>query len=189
MSGAVKVKKFSWNPKDKEAKVEYFIETDGGTEKHVLECADQPMPECLDAMQDLEFEALHECEVIRVGDRKLAAKMDAVLGEGYAEKEHHGLLKAMGCPDAFATVRTVSWSWSHDIMGACVCLLIKLEKASSPLVVNTPHKPESQYNEGGVAPLLPFAFAEKLHRLHDLVVRYIDGERYKEQIDMFEETR
>lgn len=183
---SIKVKKFSWNPKEKEAKVEYLIETDGGTEKHVLECADQPMPQCLEAMQDLEYLCLHECEVIRVGDRKLNAAMDAVLGEGYAEKEHHGLLKKMGCPDAFATVRTVSWSWSHDIMGASVCLLIKLERSNSPLVVNTPHKPESQYNEGGTSPTLPSLLAEKLHALHGLVVRYIDGERYREQIDMFE---
>jgi hypothetical protein len=184
----LRVKKFSWNPEEREAKVVYSIERDGGEERHVLECSDKPQPALIEAMEALEEDALAECEVIRVGDKKFRKNMDAVLGEGYAEREHDSILKAAGCPDAFATIRSVSWSWSHDIMGASVCLLIKLENSYAPLVVNTPHKPEQPYSEGGEAHLLPTAFADKLRELHRLVERYIDGDRFKEQTDLFEDA-
>lgn len=184
----LRVKKFSWNPEEKEAKIVYSIERDGGEERHTLECGDKPQPALLEALQGLDEDALAECEVIRVGDKKFRKNMDAILGEGYAEREHDSMLKAAGCPDAFATVRSVSWSWSYDIMGASVCLLIKLENSYAPLVVNTPHKPEQPYCEGTEAPLLPSGFADKLRELHRLVERYIDGDRFKEQTDLFEDA-
>jgi hypothetical protein len=111
-----------------------------------------------------------------------------LLGEGYMEKNCDPILAMCDAREAFATVRSVSWSWSLDIMGASCCLLVKLEHSHTPLVVNCPHKPEKQYSERGTAHLLPGKLADAYHELHNLVVAYINGDREpQEQIDMFED--
>lgn len=184
----IKVKKFSWNPESKEVCSTYTVEVNEKQEKHTLECSDKPKVELLDAMQALDEMALAECEVIRVADQKFRANVDKLLGEGYSDREMDAPLKQIGTPEAFATVRSVSWSWSHDIMGASCCLLVKLEHSHTPLVVNCPHKPEEQYSESGTAHLLPGRLADAYHDLHDLVVAYINGDREPpEQIDLFED--
>lgn len=184
----VRVRKFSWNPEAKEAHATYLVEVNKKDERHTLECNDKPKAKLLEAMQALDELALAECEVIRVADQKLRANIDKLLGEGYSERELDGPMKQIGAPEAFATVRSVSWSWSHDIMGASCCLLVKLEHSHTPLVVNCPHKPEEQYSESGTAHLLPPNLADAYHDLHDLVVAYINGDREPpEQTDLFQE--
>lgn len=76
-----------------------------------------------------------------------------------------------------ATIKGVSFSHKHDIMGATITALIKVETADSPVVINTPFLPESQYNEGGTAPILPRLSALKLKELIALATAYIDGDR------------
>jgi len=90
--------------------------------------------------------------------------------------------------DAILNVRSVSWSWSLDIMGASICLLGELKNSNSPLVINTPHKPEQPYNEGSESPLLPEKLAGHLWDLHRLVEKYIDGDRVRQQTDLFEDA-
>lgn len=183
----VRVKSFKWNPNEDEAKVVYTIVRDDGDEKHQLECADAPTKELLDALQDLEEDALKECEVVNVGDRKFRQAVDRVLGEGYMEREHDAVLRQVGAPmDAFAVVRSVSYSWQLDIMGASICLLVKLDHSDSPLTLNTPHKPCEPYS-GEAGHTLPERLADKLRRLHVLIERYIDGERVRKQTDLFDE--
>lgn len=46
-------------------------------------------------------------------------------------------------------VRSVSFSWSHDVMGATITALRTLRRSSSPLVLNTPHKTVAHYGEDG----------------------------------------
>lgn len=184
----IKVKKFSRNPESKEVRATYTVEVNGKQEKHTLECASPPKVELLDAMQALDEMALAECEVIRVADKKERAAWEGLLGEGYMEKNSDPILAMCDAREAFATVRSVSWSWSLDIMGASCCLLVKLEHSHTPLVVNCPHKPEKQYIERETAHLLPGKLADAYHELHNLVVAYINGDREpQEQTDMFED--
>lgn len=182
----VRVKIFKWNPKDREAKVVYTIVRGDGDEKHVLECSDAPTDELLNAFQALEHDALKECEVVRVGDRQYRANVDKLLGEGYMEREHDPILKAVGATEAFGEVRSVSYSWALDIMGASVCVLVPLDHSDQPLVLNTPHKPCEPYS-GEVGNTLPEGFANKLRALHVLIERYIDGERVRAQTDLFDD--
>ena len=182
----VHVKKFSWNEKDREASVSYVIERGkDGSERHVLECADAPKPELLEALQALAVPALKECEVIRVPDHDLFASMEKILGPEAVE-EHRALLRRFSEAEAEATVRSVSFSWSLDIMGASICLLVALDHADQTLVLNTPHKPSQPYS-GETGHTLPEGMVEKLERLHVLVERYIDGDRVRQQTDLFED--
>lgn len=183
----LRVKKFSWNANDKEAKITYSIERDGSSEKHQMECPDKPMPELLAALQGLEYDALKELEVVRVGDRSLYEAMDLALNEGRSEEFRQELSKN-GASEAIAVVRSVSFSWGCDIMGASICLLIEMRNSDAPLVVNTPHKPTQQYSEGGQAHLLPEKLANKLEVLHLLIERYIEGERERKQTDLFDDA-
>ena len=74
-------------------------------------------------------------------------------------------------------VSGVSLSWSHEIMGAVITCLIPLDTANGPMVVNTPHIPSGQYNEGGQAPVLPRGCVTVIEELIVQAERYIDGER------------
>ena len=171
-----RAKKFSWD--GEEVKVTYAIERDGGEERHSLECADRPMPELLEALQGLEDDAIRECEVLRY---------EPVSIRDMYSTEDLELLSRMGSKYAKAEVRSVSWSWSKDIMGASICLLLELDHCDSPLVVNTPAKPEQPYSEG-TGHTLPEKLAAKLWSLHALVERYVEGERWREQTDLFQDA-
>lgn len=154
----VRAKSFKWSAKDKEAKVVYSIVRDDSEERHTLECSDPPKQELLDALQGLADDAVRECEVIKL---------------------------PVYVPDQ-VVVRSVAFSWALDIMGASICLLVKLDHSDAPLVVNTPHKPSQAYSESGGHTLGP-SLVTKLEALHVLIERYIDGDRFREQVDMFED--
>jgi hypothetical protein len=154
----VRVKSFKWSAKDKEAKVVYSIVRDDSEERHTLECSDPPKQELLDALQGLADDAVRECEVISL---------------------------SVYVPDQIV-VRSVAFSWTLDIMGASICLLVKLDHSDAPLVLNTPHKPSQAYSESG-GHTLGASLVTKLEALHVLIERYIDGDRFREQVDMFED--
>ncbi len=82
-------------------------------------------------------------------------------------------------------VQGVSFSYADDtagipVMGATVTALLGLSRSRSPLVVNTPHKPERPYAEGdpdaGDYCLTPDC-AEALADVLEEAERYLDGKR------------
>lgn len=78
---------------------------------------------------------------------------------------------------SFADIRGVSFNYSHEIMGAVITALIKVETANSPVCINTPFLPSEQYNEGGEAPILPYECVVDLEYLLDLAEAYVNGDR------------
>jgi len=81
----------------------------------------------------------------------------------------------------------VSFSWTDDIMGATITALIKLNHSNAPLVINTPHKPETAYSESGDdSNVLPVNAIQDLSNLLRVAQAYIDGERDRKQLDMFD---
>jgi hypothetical protein len=77
------------------------------------------------------------------------------------------------------TVRGVSLSHTNDIRGAVITAMKALTTANSPLVLNTPHLPESAYSGSKTDPN-PTMADGMVHRLDDLereATRYVDGER------------
>jgi hypothetical protein len=182
----IRVKKFSWNKEDRQASVTYTIDRGkDGSEKHSLECSDAPKPELLEALQALAVPALKECEVVRVMEVDLFSGLDRLLGPGKTQ-EYKDMMSRIGSKKAEAVVRSVSYSWSLDIMGASICLLVALDHADQPLVLNTPHKPSQPYS-GEVGHTLPEGLADDLQALHVLIERYIDGDRVRQQTDLFDD--
>jgi hypothetical protein len=88
-------------------------------------------------------------------------------------------------PPLDVTIRGVSFSWTDDIMGACITALKSLTTANSPLVLTTPHVPEKPYGETGGGPTMPAGMAERLERLIDEARRYILGGA-REQARLFD---
>ena len=92
----------------------------------------------------------------------------------------------------FITVSGVSFSWTDGVMGATITGLKKLRYSSAPLVLNTPHKPEAPYSEGGdESNILPEETRTALYELMAEAEAYIRGERKFKQMEMFdrEESR
>lgn len=79
------------------------------------------------------------------------------------------------CKDA--EIRGVSFSNTNDIMGAVITALIPVPTANAPVVINTPHLPESPYSEGGESPILSFEAVNILKRLKSEAAKYLDGQR------------
>ena len=76
------------------------------------------------------------------------------------------------------TVRGVSFTYTNDILGACITALKRLKTSNAPLVLNTPHLPEEAYGEGDSStPVLDTATVDRLHELALAAERYIEGER------------
>jgi hypothetical protein len=78
-----------------------------------------------------------------------------------------------------ADIRGVSLSWTNDIMGCVITALIPIQTANSPVVVNTPHLPSTDYNPNGDGPTLPFTCTAKLEILLVEAEKYFNGEREK----------
>lgn len=89
------------------------------------------------------------------------------LPEGYCDK---------------AEIKGVSFSWSHDIMGAVITAAVPVDTANSPVIINTPHLPKEDYSGNNPnALLLPRKCAITLEKLIEETKRYIDFERQTEQ--------
>jgi hypothetical protein len=83
------------------------------------------------------------------------------------------------------TVRGVTLTHTNDVLGACITALKSLKTANAPLVINTPHLPETPYGDGD-SPVLATSTVDRLHTLMLAAERYIDGERA--QADLFEKV-
>lgn len=85
-----------------------------------------------------------------------------------------------------AEIRGVSFSHSNGVLGAVITALIPLDSANSPMVINTPHLPSEQYSETGESPVLSPKCVFVLKNLIVEAIRYIDGERVKEETNQTE---
>ena len=75
-------------------------------------------------------------------------------------------------------IKGVSFSWSNDVMGATITALKPLSGSNAPLVINTPHKPETPYSEGGdETNCLTPECADALRTLLNEARDYVDGDR------------
>lgn len=95
------------------------------------------------------------------------------------------MIQAPGAWMAVATISGVSVTHEEERgMGAVVTILVPLECAPSPLVLNTPYLPSEDPNDSGGA-TLPRALREAVERVIDEAMRYLRGERA--QADLFAE--
>jgi len=86
------------------------------------------------------------------------------------------------------TVRGVSFSDTSDIMGATITSLYELRDTDAPLILNTPHKSEEPYSEGGDdSKCLAPETCERLETLRQCAMDYVLGTRA--QISMFENQK
>lgn len=75
-------------------------------------------------------------------------------------------------------VRGVTLTHTNGILGACVTALKELKGSNAPLVINTPHLPESPYSDGDdLSPVMPSGMAARLEAVMMEGERYLDGER------------
>lgn len=84
------------------------------------------------------------------------------------------------------TVRGVTLTWAHGIMGACITAMKALKTANAPLVLNTPHIPSDAYGPTAGGPILDPSTVTRLRTLADEAQKYVDGERA--QADLFAEA-
>jgi hypothetical protein len=86
--------------------------------------------------------------------------------------------------DKKITVSGISVSSTGGIMGAVITAQVKLDSSQSPLNINTPHKPEEPYSEGGSDEycLHPNAIRAIQYLLSE-AKGYLDGKRAQQSID------
>jgi len=82
-------------------------------------------------------------------------------------------------------VRSVTYTWAHDVMGAVITALRQLQNSPAPLVLNTPHKPSAPYGdeEGDPAQLLSEPTVLALRRLANEAREFLGGKRAPEPQD------
>lgn len=81
-------------------------------------------------------------------------------------------------------VSSVSLSYTNDVMGAVITAVRPVLTANSPVVLNTPHLPSTDYSPGGAGPTLPSATVERLERLITECHRYILGDRAQQTLPL-----
>jgi hypothetical protein len=74
-------------------------------------------------------------------------------------------------------VRGVSLTHTNDVLGACVTALKAVRAANAPLVLNTPHLPQTGYSDNADEPVMPDGMAERIAAVCAEAQRYVDGER------------
>lgn len=122
---------------------------DEAPDEYTLRCAERPKAALLTAMKSLIPEA--------------AAWLEVPDGKAWATN---------------LDVRTVSFSWKHGVMGAVLTCIKPLEYSAGPWIINTPHRPEQPYTEGGSDELmLTDSCAKILRQLLKATRGYIKGER------------
>jgi len=80
-------------------------------------------------------------------------------------------------------VRSVTYTWAHDVMGAVITALRHLQNSPAPLVLNTPHKPSDWYGDqedGDPAQLLPEHTVRALRQLQKEAIEFLEGKRAPE---------
>jgi len=79
------------------------------------------------------------------------------------------------CKDA--EVRSISFSYKNNILGAVITVLVDLDSTNSPLLINTPYLPAEHIDDDSDAPLLPEACVELLESILEGIEEYIKGKR------------
>jgi hypothetical protein len=135
--------------------VQYQVEREGSEpDEYSMECADAPHPDFEKALQALAPHAILWCE----------------LPEALVKRSR---------------ISGVSLSWNHDedgdvVMGAVVTALVTLVRCQSPLVLNTPHKPERPYSDGdpnAVTYCLTADCIAAIGKVLEEAEAYLDGKR------------
>ena len=113
--------------------------------------------------------------VLRSNEKPLQSFVDAMLGLRQAICEEAELPNEMA---AQITPLGISLTYYDDSrMGAVISGTRKLTNSNSPLVINTPHKPDEPANDQDQTPLLCSVTTAAIdHVIHE-AVRYIQGER------------
>ncbi len=83
-------------------------------------------------------------------------------------------------------VRGVTLSHTNDVMGVVITALKSVSMANSPLVLNTPHLPETSYSDDDSAPTWPTGMGERIAALEVQASLYLNGTRA--QGDLFEDN-
>jgi len=83
----------------------------------------------------------------------------------------------ISCDADRITVLGVSFSWTHDIMGAVITAMKGLVAGGSPLLLNTPHRPSEPYGEKAGGPTLDLSTVKRLESVMDEATKYVMGER------------
>jgi len=125
----------------------------GEPDEHVLRSNERPRPEFIDSFLELRQAVIIEAEL-----------PDEMLSQ--------------------ITPSGLSLSYYDDgRMGAVITGIRKLQNSNSPLVINTPHKPDAPANDNDQTPLLSVETSE----LIDVVVReavlYVQGDRAEKPLD------
>lgn len=129
--------------------IEYEIERKDGKDELMLKCVDPPEDAFTIAMNGL---AIHVADMMEVDNPRVYAKS--------------------------LTARGVSLSNTDGVLGAVITALKTLKTSNSPLVINTPHKPETPYSEGGDHSMcLSPECRRAIENLITAADRYIDGHR------------
>lgn len=85
-------------------------------------------------------------------------------------------------------VRGVTLTRTNDILGVVVTALKELKSSNAPMVINTPHLPETPYSDGDdFAPVMPSGMCQRVWNLEAEAQRYLDGERA--QASLFAENK
>ena len=127
--------------------VEYEVFHNELWDSHTMRSNDVPETEFLDALQALATDVADLCEL---------------------------------CPECATgiVVQGVSLSYGGEdgVMGATITALRTLDSANSPLVLNTPHKPESA-DDKDKTPVLSCECVDHIDLLEIATWRYVDGNR------------
>jgi hypothetical protein len=134
-----------------------IVRQDGqDNDQHSVKCGDAPHPDFIEAM-----EALPPC---------LAKEAEIPNGVKW-------------CADVEVT--GVSVSWSQDTMGAVLTGKKPLKYANAPLIINTPHKPESPYSDGDEMAkdmCLAGTTAKAIWLVMEEALAYVDGKRAQQRL-------
>ena len=84
----------------------------------------------------------------------------------------------------YITGVSFSNSESTDVEGAVITGTVGLDTSTSPFCFNTPHLPFGQYSESGNSPLMKDSAIQKLERLKEEAVAYMEGKRAQLRLEI-----
>jgi len=123
--------------------------------------------------------------VLRSNERPLQSFIDALLGLRQAIVEEAEL------PEEWVEeITPIGLSLTHYTdgrMGAVISGKRKLQNSNSPLVINTPHKPDEAPNESAPTPTLSPVAVAAIDEVLQEAVKYIQGERAQQSLPFDEE--
>lgn len=90
------------------------------------------------------------------------------------------VLRICELPDQYGngiTVLGVSFSHTNDVMGAVMTATKKLCHSTSPMLINTPHKPSEPYSGDDDSNCLDLETVQALQSVWDQALAYLRGDR------------